>query len=147
MINIEHLRMLNETEIIYNKKQKLDYQKNEIIEKLLADEAVFFKIPKEDAYLVLKKLGIPEDQLYINYISLISYDEYQRLIKSNKLTKEETILDIDNLYNTDVFRNKQTKVNDIALVPVKNKETIYEKILKIFRKLMKKRINRKRLDY
>lgn len=138
MINIEHLRMLNETEIIYNKKQNLSLEKNEIIEKLLADDAIFFKIPKDDAYLILKKLGIPDDKLYTNYASLISYDEYQKLVNENKLSKEEIIFNIDDLYNTDMFKKKKTDVNEVALVEVKKKESMYEKILKIFRRLMGK---------
>lgn len=143
MINVGHLRMLNETEIIYNKKQNLSCEKNEILEKLLVDDAIFFKISKEDAYLILRKLGIPEEKIYINYMSLVSYDEYQRLINEKKLSKEEIIFDIDELYGVDVFKNKEKEVNEIGLVKVEKKESVYEKILRIFRKLMKKRIDYK----
>ena len=139
MISIEHLRMLNEADMIYNKKLNFSCEKNQIIEKLLNDDAVFFKISKEDAYLILKKLNILDNKLYINYMSLISYDEYKRLINENKLKKEEVIFNVDDLYNTDIFQNRKKVVNEVSLTKIESKkESIYEKILKIFRKLMNK---------
>ena len=48
MTKFEEIKLMNESTIIYLKKMGGDSTKNEIIKKILEDDACFFKIDKKD---------------------------------------------------------------------------------------------------
>lgn len=89
MIGIKELRQMNEAMMIYLNKIGMDLERNQIINNILADEACFFKMTKDEAYRVLEALGVEEDKIYSIYLELTSNDELNRLIKENKLLKDE----------------------------------------------------------
>ena len=58
MIKIQQVKLMNETTILYLKKLGKSTKRNEIVNNILEDEACFFKINKNDAYIILKDIGV-----------------------------------------------------------------------------------------
>lgn len=59
------IKLINETNIEYKKKNKKDYINDSTIQEMLKDEKVFFKISKEKAYKILNALEINNiDEIY-----------------------------------------------------------------------------------
>ena len=71
MIRFEDLIIMNEATIIYLTKLGKSIQRNSIIREMLKDRAVFKKLPKEDALIVLLEIGIGEQNLNSAYNDLI----------------------------------------------------------------------------
>lgn len=72
MTIIEELKLMNYTKIGYLKEHGKDYTRNKLIRELLKDETCFFKIEKEDAYLILQDIGVTNKNLDEIYSKLIS---------------------------------------------------------------------------
>lgn len=67
---LEKLREIN-NKIINKETDKKNLKKHKLIEKLLNDNFIFFKIDIEYAYAILRDLGIKEENLKDIYMELI----------------------------------------------------------------------------
>lgn len=52
------LKLINETNIDYKKNNEKDFTSDIVIQEMLKDEEIFFKISKEKAYKILNALEI-----------------------------------------------------------------------------------------
>ena len=144
MTQLEELKIINDANILYLKKINKNCQRNEVIKKILEDETCFFKMNKEDACLVLKEIGISEDELDSIYNKLASSDEYHRLIECNKINaNDEEILIKYPTYNPDdIFKNKKrndTQLNDEATNSIQNyKESFFTRLINTIKSIFSK---------
>ena len=68
---LECLKLINETNIEYKEKNKIEYISDLVIQEMLKDEKIFFKISKEKAYKLLNSLEIKNiDDLYKKLIHI-----------------------------------------------------------------------------
>ena len=59
------IKLINEANIEYKKKNKKDYVSDITIQEMLKDEKIFFKISKEKAYKILNALEVNNiDEVY-----------------------------------------------------------------------------------
>ena len=144
MTQLSELRLINDSNILYLKKINRSYKRNEIVKNILDDEACFFKMNKNDAYIILQEIGILGEQIDIIYQKLISSDEFYRLFKSEKIDlNDKDILIKYPIYDTDdLFKNKKVdKYNDksiqntMELIPYK--ESFIKKVLKKLKEIFK----------
>ena len=143
MTQLSELRLINDSNIIYLKKINRNYKRNEIIKNILNDETCFFKMNKDDAYMILQDIGILDNQIDNIYQNLISSDEFYNLYKCKKIDlNDKEILIKYPIYDTDeLFKNK--KINndnnyesfhkDMELTPYR--ESFLIRILNIIKKL------------
>lgn len=140
MTQLNEIKIMNDTMIIYLKKLGINYQRNEIIKKIFADDACFFKMSKEDAFLILNEVGI-KDNIEEIYAKLISSDVYYDLYKKGKISKDNDDLVIKyKIYDTeDLFKNKNNSQknfeNNNSLVAVNEKNSLqrlFDKIKSLF---------------
>ncbi len=110
MTQLNELKLINDSNIIYLKKLNRSYKRNEIVKNILNDEACFFKMNKNDAYLILQNIGILKEQIDIIYQKLISSEEFYRLFKAKKIDlNDKDILIKYPIYDTDdLFKNKKS---------------------------------------
>ncbi len=144
MTQLNELRLINDSNIIYLKKINRSYKRNEIIKNILNDETCFFKMNKNDAYMILKDIGILDNQIDNIYQKLISSDEFYNLYKGKKLDlNDEEVLIKYPIYNVDeIFKNKEITPDnnyksiqkDIELTPYKE-NSFFIKILNRLKKL------------
>lgn len=142
MTQLNELKLINDSNILYLKKLNRSYKINEIIKNILKDEACFFKMNENDAYIILKDIGILSDQIDSIYQNLISSDEFYRLFKEKKLDlNDEEILIKYPTYNTDnLFKNR--RIDDANKESIKNtelvpyKESFIKKILNKLKEIM-----------
>ena len=100
---------------------------------------------KNDAYMILKDIGILDNQIDNIYQKLISFDEFYNLYEGKKLDlNDEEILIKYPIYNIDeIFKNKKT-TSDNNEPTYKNmelttyKESFFIKILNRLKKLFGK---------
>lgn len=81
--------VMNESMIRMLKEKNKNYEKNLKIREYLKDEAIFFKIKKETAYLILKNVGVKEEQLETVYKKLISENVFYELLHKRKITEKD----------------------------------------------------------
>ena len=144
MTQLSELKLINDSNILYLKKINRSYKRNEIIKNILNDETCFFKMNKNDAYIVLQDIGISDNQIDTMYQKLISSDEFYNLYKSKKIDLyDEELLIKYPIYNVDeIFKNKEITPDnnyksiqkDIELTPYK-KNSFFIKILNRLKKL------------
>ncbi len=142
MNQLSELRLINDSNIIYLKKINRSYKRNEIIKNILNDETCFFKMNKNDAYMILKDIGILDNQIDTIYQKLISSDEFYNLYNCKKidLNDEELIIQYP-IHNVDeIFENKKITSDtnesihkNIELIPYK--ESFFIKILNRLKKI------------
>lgn len=110
MTQLNELRIINDSNILYLKKINKSYERNEIIKNILDDDACFFKMNKDDAYMILREIGILDDKIETVYKKLISYDEFYNLYKSKKIDlDDEKILIKYPIYNPDdIFKKRES---------------------------------------
>ena len=73
---LEKLRILNKKFI-----EKSGMEKYSVIDKILADDKCFFKMSVEEAYAILRDLGIEEESIRKVYLELIDTKNfYKRLV-------------------------------------------------------------------
>lgn len=89
MTQLEELIIMNDTMIKYLNKIEMSSKRNEIIQKILKDEACFFKMNKIEAFAILKDIGVTKEKIMITYLNLISYDNYYNLYKDGKINGNE----------------------------------------------------------
>lgn len=144
MTQLSELRLINDSNILYLKKINRSYKRNEIVKNILDDEACFFKMNKDDAYIILQDIGILSEQIDIIYQKLISSNEFYRLFKSKKIDlNDKDILIKYPIYDTDdLFKNKKVnKYNDksikntMELIPYK--ESFIKKVLNKLKEIFK----------
>ena len=121
MIQLNEIKIMNDTMIVYLKKLGINYQRNEIIKKIFDDDACFFKMDKDDAFLILSEVGI-QDNIEETYAKLISNDVYYDLYKKGKIDRNDSNLVIKyEIYDTEnLFKNKNTSPKDTEYI---NKDT------------------------
>lgn len=143
MTQLSELRLINDSNILYLKKINRSYKRNEIIKNILNDETCFFRMNKNDAYMLLHDIGILDKQIDNIYQKLISSDEFYNLYKCKKIDlNDEEILIKYPIYNSDdLFKNKKINTDnnyesvhkDIELKAYK--ESFFIKILNRLKKL------------
>lgn len=142
MNQLSELRLINDSNIIYLKKINRSYKRNEIIKNILNDETCFFKMNKNDAYMILKDIGILDNQIDTIYQKLISSDEFYNLYNCKKidLNDEELIIQYPIHNEDEIFENKKITSDtnesihkNIELIPYK--ESFFIKILNRLKKI------------
>lgn len=142
MTQLNELKLINDSNILYLKQMNRSYKRNEIVKHILDDDTCFFKMNKTDAYTILQDIGILDEQIDSIYQKLISYDEFYRLFKYNKIDlNDENILIKYPIYVTDdLFKNRKVATynnesiqNTMALTTYK--ESFITKILNKLKKI------------
>lgn len=141
MTQLNKIKIMNDTMIVYLKKMGINYQRNEIIKNIFADDACFFKMNKDDAFLILSEIGI-KNNIEETYAKLVSNDVFYDLYKKGKINKNDSDLVIKyEIYDTEnLFKNRfQTEYEyinkDISLTEVKEKnflQKLFDKIKSLF---------------
>ena len=72
---IEKLRHIN-NELIELSNDDYNLKKQRLIEKILSDDKCFFKISIEQAYAILRDLGLAENELKSIYMELIDIKSF-----------------------------------------------------------------------
>lgn len=144
MTQLSELKLINNSNILYLKKINRSYKRNEIIKNILNDETCFFKMNKNDAYIILHDIGVLDEQIDNIYQKLISSDEFYKLYKSKKIDlNDEEILIKYPIYDTDeLFKNKKISTTNnnesvqgnMKLTPYK--ESFIKKILNKLKKIL-----------
>lgn len=137
MTQLNEVKIMNDTMILYLRKLGMSYKRNEIIKKILEDEACFFKMNKEDAYVILNDVGIQNENIDNVYSKLISNDLYYDLYKHGKIDENNDelvvrykIYDMDNLFKKSRQIAKESDVNEITKnALIEYKESLFTKIL------------------
>lgn len=137
MTQLNEVKIMNDTMILYLRKLGMSYKRNEIIKKILEDEACFFKMNKEDAYVILNDVGIQNENIDNVYSKLISNDLYYDLYKHGKIDENNDelvvrykIYDMDNLFKKSGQIAKESDVNEITKnTLIEYKESLFTKIL------------------
>lgn len=141
MTQLKQLKIMNDTMILYLKKLGLNCKRNEIIKQILKDEACFFKLDKNDAYIILEDIGIANDKVESIYSKLISSDEFYILLKNNKIKENDFELKIKyKIYDTEnIFKKRiieeETTTNSKALIKVKE-ESLFKKLIIKIKKML-----------
>lgn len=108
MIQLKELRLMNDTMIKYLKNMGMNTKRNEIIKKILNDDACFFKMNKENAYIILQDIGISKEKIASMYLKLVSSDEYYYLQKAGKIKEDEDLIIKHKKYDAkDLFKKKK----------------------------------------
>lgn len=136
MTQIDEVKIMNDTMILYLKKLGMSYKRNEIIKKMLEDESCFFKMKKEDAYMILKDVGIQSENIDNVYAKLISNDVYYDLYKKGKIDDNDDELVVKyKIYDTNPLlkRNKsnikeKNENKSTNHAPMEYKESFFTKI-------------------
>lgn len=100
---IKELQLMNQTRLNYNKSQNCDYSNNEVVAKILNDEACFFKMSKDDAMKVLSICGVSPSVAPQTYDELTSFDAFKTLATENKVSFNDPEL----LFTYDKFGNRK----------------------------------------
>lgn len=101
--------VMNEAMIETLKSKKENCETNLKIKEALKDEALFFKIDKKNAFEILKKVGVKQEQLENVYKKLISANNYHDLLKKGKIKENDDSLLIK--YNPTDYNNLFKKKN------------------------------------
>ena len=109
MTQLNELKIINDSTIVYLKKLNRNYKRNGIIKHILDDDACFFKMNKNEAYIILQNIGISNEQIDSIYENLISSNEFYRLFKCNKidLNDKEIIIKYPIYETNNLFNNKK----------------------------------------
>ena len=101
--------VMNEAMLKLLKDKNANCEENIKIQKYLEDEAFFFKITEENAYEILKNVGVREESLEDVYKKLISPNIFYNLINSGKINQNDDNLTIkyDRYNSEDLFKKKK----------------------------------------
>lgn len=83
------ISIMNQATINVLKNRNRDCTQNLKIQEYLKDETLFFKINKENALKILKKVGVKNEMLERVYHNLIAPNVFYELEKRGKLNKED----------------------------------------------------------
>ena len=107
MTKLNEIKLMNETLIIYLNKLGMSTKRNEIIKKMLDDDACFFKLDKSDAFIILHDVGVLDKNIDTIYKKLISSDEYYYLKQAGKIDENKDKLKVKyENYNADKLFKK-----------------------------------------
>lgn len=140
MTQLNELRIMNDTMIQYLKKIGMNCSRYELIKKILSDDACFFKIDKEDAYIILEDIGIENNQIEETYSKLISSDIFYDLINSKKI--QENDVEIKVKYKTydvnDIFKKKDLdKIGETDTSMIKiQKESFFKRLIMNIKRIL-----------
>lgn len=140
MTLIDELKVINYSIIDCLKVKGISLKKNELIKEILKDEACFFKMEKEEAFVILKNLKVSDDMLEDTFKELTSKQEFYRLYNDGVIDENDKDLKIKyDIYNSNLFKQEEPDVQkeEVALVDVKE-EKWYKKLFTFFRKILKK---------
>lgn len=148
MDKLNELRIINDSNITYLKKLNLDYQKYDIIQNILKDDACFFKITQEEAYILLKDLGIVDSEMDNIYKELISNKYFNNLVASNiiDINDNDLVISYPSYGSDNLFKNrgidikaKETERENIESLNIisTNKESLIKKIIKKLKSFFK----------
>ncbi len=101
--------VMNEAMIKTLSQKKENCEENIKIREYLKDEAFFFKTDKENAYRVLKNVGVKEENISSVYNKLVSQNMFYELINRGKINKDESDLVVkyeDIKSSKDIFKKK-----------------------------------------
>lgn len=145
MTQLNELRLINEANIQYLKKVNENFKRNEIIKEILNDDSCFFKMNKDEAYMLLSEIGILDEHIENIYQKLISTDEFYYLYKSKKIDlKDEEVLIKYPIYDVEeIFKKNIDSTNENMDKPeeeiILHKQTFFIKILDGLRRIFKKK--------
>ena len=71
-MELKEIRLMNESMIKSLESIGKNAQRNIIIKNILEDEKCFQKLDKEDAYMILKDIGISSEKIDYIYLNLVS---------------------------------------------------------------------------
>lgn len=74
-MNLQDIRLINESMIKYLSNLGKSTRRNEIIKNILEDDYCFKKIDKNDAYIILEDIGISKEKISSVYLNLVSINE------------------------------------------------------------------------
>ena len=140
MTLIDELKLMNYSIIDCLKVKSISIKKNEIIKEILKDEACFFKMKKEEAFVVLKNLKVSDDMLEDTFKELTSKQEFYRLYNDGVIDENDKNLKIKyDIYNSNLFKQEAPNIlkEKLALIEIKE-EKWYQKIITFFRKMFRK---------
>ena len=92
MNEFDVIKLMTETKLEVLKDKNENYDMYQKLYNLMADEALFYKISKKNAYRFFEKLGIKEENYEEVYGKLVSKDQYYRLVHEGKIDKNDTNL-------------------------------------------------------
>lgn len=96
------INVMNEAMLKLLKDKNANYEENLKIQKYLEDETFFFKITKDNAYNILKNVGIRQESLEDVYQKLISPNIFYNLLNSGKIRiDDENLIVKYDTYNAD----------------------------------------------
>ena len=145
MTQLNELRLINEANIQYLKKVNENFKRNEIIKEILNDDSCFFKMNKDEAYMLLSEIGILDEHIENIYQKLISTDEFYYLYKSKKIDlKDEEVLIKYPIYDVEeIFKKNIDSTNENMDKPeeeiILHKQSFFIKILDGLRRIFKKK--------
>ena len=145
MTQLNELRLINEANIQYLKKINENFKRNEIIKEILNDDTCFFKMNKDEAYMLLSEIGILDEHIENIYQKLISTDEFYYLYKSKKIDlKDEEVLIKYPIYDVEeIFKKNIDSTNENMDKPeeeiILHKQSFFIKILDGLRRIFKKK--------
>lgn len=101
---------MNEAMLKSLKDKNSNYDENLKIKKYLADETLFFKINKMDAYKILQSVGVKKDSLEDVYKKLTSPSVYYDLLNIGKIdpNDEKLIIKYDSYNPNDLFKKSNS---------------------------------------
>lgn len=126
MTLIDELKVMNYSIIDCLKNKGASVRRNEIIKEILKDETCFFRINKDQAFVILKNLKVSDDKLEDTYLELTSRQEFSRLFNNGKINQNDKSLKISyKIYDDNIFINNN--INQTALIEVKE-DNLFMKI-------------------
>lgn len=101
--------VMNEAMLKLLKDKNSNYEENLKIQKYLEDEAFFFKITKENAYKILKNVGVRNESLEDVYKKLTSPNMFYSLLNNGKLKADDNnlIIKYDSYNSDDLFKKRK----------------------------------------
>lgn len=142
MTQINELKIMNDTMIVYLKKIGMNCKRNEIISNILKDEACFFKLEKEDACIILQDIGIDTEHIEETYSKLTSSSTFYDLLNNKKINENDTELKIkyktyeaDDLFKKKSVQNEENANGETALAENK-RENIFKKIIRNIKRIL-----------
>ena len=108
MDEFKMIDVMNEAMLKLLKDKNADYEINMKIKELLQDEAIFFKIGKSKAFVILQNVGVKQDKLEEVYKKLTTSNKFYDLLNIGKLKADDESLVVKyDTYNKDnLFKNK-----------------------------------------
>ena len=104
------ITIMNEAMLKLLKDKNSNYDENMKIRKFLEDETVFFKISKQEAYTILKNVGVKQENLEDVYKKLTSQKMFYDLVNRGKINKDDKSIIIKyTLYDKDDIFKKKNK--------------------------------------